>query len=450
MIPALRAHGWEHQLAEPADLRDAVVGVSAEALAGLSPAELVARIGPTAQRRYIVVFDGPARTTSSKLDNGLLRRRIVRALVDADIPFVVAPALAAAQLAHMHAENLISHVFGCEEAWLWAYVPLVLDIFAAQPQMLRRSALLAQLRLPPSSFVELAVGLGKNAVTNDVFPPLDFSTPPTLDAVLRSALQLGGPPPTLSESEPVVSLYRAALALQDPAYLASLQRALTFVYRQPVLQLDGTVKLLNLVHKPLPKDLTDVIGCQLSPVMLSYVTRGLLGPELLKAMVWGRYAEPAPSGPALGAAYTTLQTALSPIRQQAYALLVSTAHRYFQMREVVVQIPGASNFSKAVQPQRPDLSTEPQAATEQTVVSDAVKHLQALVGLQNTSLLDLAQEFTQQHTSDASKLPASALVQTTAIVFRQLVEVAVFWLIVMKDLHLDLKKIVLALPFDQQ
>lgn len=479
MIPGLHGYALEHQLVAPVDLAGATVGLSAELLAGLSSAEIMARLGGSAGAKgaasratspsgapgvrgpsFIVVFDGPARTAPSKLDDGLQRRRIVNALLEAHIHFVVAPALAAAQLALLWKNRFVSHVAGADETLLWEDVPLILDVFSPHPQMLRRSVLEASLRLDTQSLSEVLLGVGRNAVIQSVFPLLERVGNP-LEAMVRSALQLGGPPPPPSTSpetgngawgSSVISVYRAAQQLGDPAYLSELQKAMTYVGRQPVLTPDGTIELHNKAGQEVPKDLTEVIGCQLAPEIYWYFQRGVLGPELLRGVLWGTFTDRsrAPQSPVrLAESFEQLQRILAPLRQQAYSLLTAPMHRYFQVKEVVNRTPGGSNFVRTAIIE-PKLSASASASPLEiaSIVADIVEHVRKLAKLPDVAASELPEVLATQVVSSSASPPAF-LVHTAAQALRELAESTLFWFIATGKIprSVDTPNLVRALPW---
>lgn len=485
MITGLHGYVLEHQLAAPVDLAGATVGLSAELLAGLSSAEIMARLGGSAELKdqagakgalgskgasgakgaararpprgpsYVVVFDGPARTTASKLDDGLQRRRIVSALLEAHIFFVVAPALAAAQLALLWKNKFVSHVAGADETLLWEDAPLILDVFAPHPLVIWRSSLLASLRIDALSFIEIALGAGNNAVIQAMFPLLERTGNP-LEAMVRGALQLGGPPPPApvgSESaaktggetggdgeggsraffgSSAISVYRAAQQIGDPAYLSELQKALTYVARQPVLSPDGTLELHNKTGQDIPKDLTEVIGCQLAPEVYWYLQRGVLGPELLRGVLWGTFSDSsrAPqSPPELSESYKRLQRSLAPLRQQAYSLLTAPMHRYFQAKEVMNCMPGGSTFVRTaiVEPELSAFASDSAAGCASHIMADIVQHVQKLVKVQDVAASELPEALASRAATSSASPPAF-LTHAAALALRELAESTLYWL----------------------
>lgn len=494
MIPGLRSY-VDKKLAVARDVSGATIGINAELLCNLSGAEIAARLGANAANvppstapsstsstkegssgsagapagasvnssavKFIVVFDGPGRTTKSRLDDGLLRRRVMKALVAAHIPVIVAPALAASQLAYLYTQNYVSHVAGADEALLWSSAPLVLNLFNAirdptHAQVVFKKDLINSLRVPEASFIEAVLGAGNNAVMQTPFPLLsgasaakaatkthseeDSELDPNgtnLSDVCRLAFQFGGPAPpppppaqqggSTPQTSPPISVLRASVAAPQcsPEYVQKLRHALVFVQRQPVLDTNGTVHLYNLANQPIPQDLTDVLGRQLSPEVYWYLNKGIIGPELLRGMLFGEFSDcytlNSGADQSERESLSKVERATQPLRQQAYSLLCSTAHRYFQVKSVRYEY---GDFVRTT-PQFPEVP--PSDAKPAQIVAAAVKYAKGVAKLGDEySVADLPEQLARRALGSTST-PAPLLVNVAQLALRQLVESALEW-----------------------
>lgn len=494
MIPGLRSY-VDRKLAVAQDVSGATIGISGELLSNLSGAEIAARLGANAANvpsgpssgsasstkdiasgasagasagsagssgvKFIVVFDGPGRTTKSRLDDGLLRRRIMKALVAAHIPVIVAPALAASQLAYLYSQNYISHVAGADEALLWSSAPIILNLFNAlrdpkHAQVVFKKDLINSLRVPEASFIEAVLGGGNNAIIQTPFPLLSGAAAANpsssthheedsdlevnganLSEVCRLAFQFGGPAPppappaqqggSAPQTSPPISVLRASVAAPQcsPEYVQKLRHALVFVQRQPVLDTNGTVYLYNMANQPIPQDLTDVLGRQLAPEIYWYLNKGIIGPELLRGMLFGEFSDcyDVKSGAdqtqreSLG----KVERAVQPLRQQAYSLLCSTSHRYFQVKSVRCEY---GDFVRTT-PQFTEVP--PSDAKPAQVVAAAVKFAKSVAKLGDEHPVPDLPEQLARKALGTSSTPAPLLVNVTQLALRQLVESAIEW-----------------------
>ncbi|GMM50686.1 hypothetical protein DASB73_016440 [Starmerella bacillaris] len=469
MIAGLQSLALDRQLLIPVDLDGATVGVSAEVLANLDSAEITARFQTSAPHitrsaknsepsvehgtssstkatKYIIVFDGPVRTSESSLSNGLVLRRVMKAVIEANAPFIVAPGLAAAQIAYMYSEGFITHAAGSDDVFLFGDVPLVVNLFGnsrpdLKPQLLQRRTLFASLNINETMFLEAAIGAG--CAAHDQFIPLKESNVTTLEAAVISGQYSGDG-----------SFFKAASRLA-PNLQLELIKTLTFIIRQPILLKDGNVVLGNRYNQKVPQDIVEVVGRQLPAELYWYINKGLLGPEYPHAAIYDVFSDYFSSKKATKSLETetldrlmVVEEALQSIRQQTYSLLCQNLHRYFQNKPVRNDSIGGADFTRFT-PRIPELSSS-EASDPQLIVKYAVefvKNMTKLADLDKTNDHDVPELFARRSIPEGSL--NDLVVDKVQLAFRELAEVVICYLMSKEVIPrtVDTHAIVLALPW---
>lgn len=447
MIAGLVSLADERQLLVPADLDGATVAVCAEALAPLDSAEITARLAALGSRLHlVVVFDGPLRTAPARLSDGLARRRVLKAVLEAHVPVLSAPGLAAAQIAYMHQEHFVTHAADCDEVFLFGDVPLVVNLFApggeAEPHVLHRRALLSSLQVSEPLFLEAAIGAG--SAVHEPFLLVQDSGIANLESAVAAAVYSGEG-----------SFVKAATRLAPHLQLELLQ-TLSFVVRHPVLLTNGTVALGNRYNQPLPRDIVDIVGLQLPAELFWCHNKGLLGPELPEAAARSRFTDYFSSHAATRALDSdsiaqlqTVEEALRPVRQQAYSLLTQRLHRYFQNRPVVNASAGGADFARAT-PRLPEIAAE-DARDAVKVARVVARFVRSLVDPEakfaSVSDLELPEHFVR------ARVPAGPLesvaISKAQLAMREYAEVAVCNLLSrgLVPRSIDTRALVIAMPW---
>lgn len=302
----------------------------------------------------VVVFD---EAETFNLRNDYAMRAVIRLLLKHKLDYMVAPYTASAQLAYLYRENYIDAVYACSDILLFDGVSsLILSLNNVvdatnttnatnspntesnkndkQLPWISKSQLLEELGMVShEQFVEMALACGCDLTGLITFPVIETSIMATGLNALRLAQNL-------VQNEPSGSLFNMILATPDQSdigtpYAVIFQRALASVLFQPVLKDSGKVGAIDHSDR-VPSDMHEFIGQRLPDELYFYMSRGLIGPEMLDALTSGMLYEYAPLD---GGSSTQYQDYIKNSQQQQargwiFSYLVQALHRYFQFKNL--------------------------------------------------------------------------------------------------------------------
>ncbi|KAA8909711.1 hypothetical protein TRICI_004360 [Trichomonascus ciferrii] len=333
------------------------------------------------------------------------RRMLLRALATRGVDFIVAPYRAGAQLAYMAAAGYVDAVYGSSDALLYGLERLITAVDlrnnnnsnnsnSSTFQWVTRRAVAGELGIPPGGAGE-SQQLVEAAVAAASFPPVEH--------MVQAQPAMGAPVTALRAVQDLAgahgSVYAAVVAYPDNGgYGDRFRRECAAARYQPVLKEDGHVEPLD-PEGDLPNDVHDVVGKRLPDEHLFYMSRGLVGTELLAALAHGVYIEEAPLDGGENPEYRAFVTgSLQDVRGKALNLLTQTMHRYYQYNQVRILYwfdPGTPRaFAKVVPPVYSSVSkrkllfssTNSQQTSEPHEVSAAPNFLRLLMGLSSGSM----------------------------------------------------------------
>lgn len=122
--------------------------------------------------------------------------------------------------------------------------------------------------------------------------------------------------------------------IQQQKYLDKYQRARAALKHHVILTDEGKVEPLDLADAP--SDVHEFIGKRYPEEVYFYLSRGVMGPQVLNMLASGELIESAPLDNGDSDEYRRFLLDLSPIRTQALSLLAAPLHRYWFSREVYV------------------------------------------------------------------------------------------------------------------
>ncbi|KAK4998773.1 hypothetical protein LTR66_002073 [Elasticomyces elasticus] len=121
----------------------------------------------------------------------------------------------------------------------------------------------------------------------------------------------------------------------NSSYLERYQKARLAVRHHIVIQPDGTVEPLDKANAP--GDLHALMGQQMPPEIIDYLSRGVIGPHVLNWRASGAVYETVPLDCDDSDAYHALvRDKLVPLRASALSLLSQSLNRYYQHRDVTL------------------------------------------------------------------------------------------------------------------
>ena len=158
------------------------------------------------------------------------------------------------------------------------------------------------------------------------FPPLENGHQP-----LKSALDLLQRYRTVTN---VVNSQQEAQKITQSGYLEKYFRARAAVKHHVIMTEDGTVEPLDAIDAP--SDVHEFIGQRFPDELYFYLSRGVIGPEVLNMLASGELIEVAPLDNGESEEYQKFLLALVPIRTQALSLLAQPLYRFWHSKEVSV------------------------------------------------------------------------------------------------------------------
>ena len=153
------------------------------------------------------------------------------------------------------------------------------------------------------------------------FPPLENSTTQFPDAV------------SLLKRLRTVSV---AIGSHSDAgvYLGKFRKARAAVKHHVIMTEDGKVEQLDFHDSP--NDVHEFIGQRLPEELYFYLSRGMIGPQVLNMITTCQYAQAAPLDNNESEEQKRFLGNLNEIRTESLSLLARSMHRYWQVREVKV------------------------------------------------------------------------------------------------------------------
>ncbi|KAK9432702.1 temperature dependent protein affecting M2 dsRNA replication-domain-containing protein [Lipomyces doorenjongii] len=247
--------------------------------------------------------------------------------------YVVAPYSSWAQLVYLlkHEKKFIDAIYGPTEVLLYDVERVITSIDFAGGGFLwiSKRNLLAELGgLGSEQLLDLAVLCG-----------LEFSSPfPLIDQphltgtmAVRSARDL---------IRNFVSGYGAVMAyaenpfVKESNYIDTYRRAYCAIKYHIVYTDKGFLEPIITEHAP--NDIHEFITQRLPPELYFYLTKGIMGPEILNALTSGELIESVPLDGGESLEYRRFLSDLESMRSQSLSLLTQPLHRFYQAKRVYV------------------------------------------------------------------------------------------------------------------
>ena len=126
-------------------------------------------------------------------------------------------------------------------------------------------------------------------------------------------------------------------------YLDKFRKARAAIKHHVIMTEDGKVEQMNFHESP--ADVQDFIGLRLPEELYFYLSRGMIGPQVLDMITTGEYIQTSPLDGNESDEYKKFLGALNVMRTESLSLLSKSIHRYWMNREVKVY-----NWFDPVQP----------------------------------------------------------------------------------------------------
>ncbi|EJU03601.1 XPG I-region protein [Dacryopinax primogenitus] len=242
-----------------------------------------------------------------------LWRAVLRIFRHRNVDFMIAPYTASAQLIYLyrHPKSYVHAIWGATETLLYNGVDkLILSVmFGSQTfAYCTKSAILADMNLTPTQFLDVGVLAGFDDLIAPPFPPTqnDMTLKPVLDMVKF-----------YKSGHAAASAFFHDPQVKATQYIDTFARARAIITFALVLSSDGVVAPLTLTQSPtnpatpaknadpsvapqvttaadLPQDLHDIFTHRLPDEVYYYLSRGLVSPQPLNWLTSGHISEPPP------------------------------------------------------------------------------------------------------------------------------------------------------------
>jgi len=159
----------------------------------------------------------------------------------------------------------------------------------------------------------------------DTFPPLD------INFTFKNALDLMKAHRTV---DAIVAHFKENAAVKKSDYLEKYRKAKSAIRYHIILNDEGKVEPMHLSEAP--KDIHVFIGERLPDEVYFYLSRGVMGPQVLDMLILQKIVEDPPLDNGDGDDYRKFLEGLQGIRTQSLALLSQPLHRFWSARTIDV------------------------------------------------------------------------------------------------------------------
>lgn len=188
---------------------------------------------------------------------------------------------------------------------------------------INKPKLLSDLQLANDIFIDACMLAGSEVCR--AFPPFEGST----HNAFMSSVEL------LKRCRSVATVVNThPESVQLSGYLDKYRRARAAVKHHVVFTAEGKAEPLDFSEAP--SDVHDFIGQRLPEELYYYLSRGVIGPQVLDMLATGELVEIAPFDNGDSEEYKRFLENLNPLRTQALSLLAQPLHRYWVSKEINV------------------------------------------------------------------------------------------------------------------
>lgn len=253
------------------------------------------------------------------------------------IEFLVAPYFAAAQLNYMLRAGLIDSIYGAPDTLVHGAERVITDI-SFSPQLNRvtfcdKASILAFLQgITDEQFLDAYLFAGNEFCP--IVPILEPNPPSEYSAYrMRAAADV-----VRQNGTGYLALNGNPMLEKRPRYLEEWLRARALFRHHPYLNTDGDVVLAR--DDKAPSDVARVIGARLPRELYFYISRGVLEPHLINALLSGVWRENVPLDGGETREYRSLLDGLNEIRVQCMNLLHGSKqlHHYYEKKPVITNM----------------------------------------------------------------------------------------------------------------
>ncbi|ANB12230.1 Mkt1p [Sugiyamaella lignohabitans] len=273
--------------------------------------------------------------------SGFGLRKFINILISLGVKFIQAPYTASAQIGYLYQERYVDAVYGTSEAFLYQSIEKVITNISSDDtiQYVVKKTVMNELGFSThDQFVEAAIGVGCSLSGGVAFTTIEqivAANPRT--TALRAAQEITQANGSIYGPVFVTSSAPDSASVDSTPYLERFQKALASVDFQPVLKDDGKVEPYQNIGN-VPNDAHEFVGQRLPDEIFFYLSKGLIGPELLDAVTSGSLLEYAPLDGGDNKEYREFLTKeQKDLKNKAFNLLIGSLHRYYQFKPITTK-----------------------------------------------------------------------------------------------------------------
>lgn len=250
-------------------------------------------------------------------------RMMMKLLRENDVDFQVAPYASWPQLAYLEKNDYIDAIVGPTELFLWDVERIITDIDLHNGKFthVQKQRLRSETHLTPEQFIDAILLSGSQLCKP--FPPLESANPSG----------------AFLEAVNMLKRFRTAgnvISARDhqQIYVDKFRKARAAIKHHVIMKDDGTVEQLDLSESP--SDVHEFIGQRLPDELYFYLSRGIIGPQVLEMLTTGELIIPAPLDSSESETYKKFLTGLDTMRTEALAMVTKPLVRYWSARDIKV------------------------------------------------------------------------------------------------------------------
>ncbi|KAF4553819.1 putative temperature dependent protein affecting M2 dsRNA replication [Elsinoe fawcettii] len=274
--------------------------------------------------------------TACSFDSEHIYRYVQSIFHRKNVPFLVAPYSAYAQIAYLENEKIVDAIQGPSELLAFNTQRLILDIDFEKKNFswVTRQACIDNLAGGNIGlFNDASLLAGSNLL--QVLPQLDNDATPARSPKIKAAadllkrMNMGGNTICLQyQDEPLNRQFD---------YLENYRKALMSLQHHVITTFEGEMVTLN--KESAPNDVHAFIGQRLPDEIYCYVSRGAIGTRVLSWRTSGQIVEKPPVDGGASITYQTLiRDKIVPQRVRSLALLSQSLHRFYQHNDVSLRL----------------------------------------------------------------------------------------------------------------
>ncbi|KAI5842872.1 PIN domain-like protein [Tricharina praecox] len=246
-----------------------------------------------------------------------LFRIVMRILRDEKVDFQVSPYASWPQLAYLEKTGYVDSIYGGSDLFLFDVEKVIVNFNLGTGHFywVNKARLRSDLLLTNDHFVDAILLSGCSFCRP--FPPLENSQQQFSDAValIKRNRSVGN----AINSHP-----------DQTEYLDKFRKARAAIKHHPVMTEDGKVEQMNFHESP--ADVQDFIGLRLPEELYFYLSRGMIGSQVMDMITTGEYIQSPPLDGNESDEYKKFLNELNVMRTESLSLLSKSIHRLWFTR----------------------------------------------------------------------------------------------------------------------